>query len=242
MANYIDQWLKMVVEYSEAGLKGGTNYLNWKLPISGTVNPFGFMPFGGNNIVERRTTYSKYANNLNTIKSQLARGLTDAERNSYMSDYERAINTVGELKNEYLPYWQAEDQKKQQQEALQKQQEALQKQQEALQKQQEELARQKAEQERLRAEQEAKAREQQAALERQRQAAEKARKEAEFKSALDAMNQRANVKRTDEVIGEVSETPEQAAQRKKKKVGYDATKVTGILGAAPTESKKLLGM
>jgi hypothetical protein len=228
MANYVDQWLKMVAEYSEAGLKGGTNYLNWKLPISGTVNPFGFMPFGGNNIVERRTTYAKYANNLNTIKSQLARGLTDAERNSYMRDYEQAINTVGELKNEYLPYWQAEDQKKQQQEALQKQQE--------------ELARQKAEQERLRAEQEAKAREQAAALEQQRQAAEKARKEAEFKSALDAMNQRANVKRTDEVVGEMSETPEQAAQRKKKRVGYDATKVTGILGAAPTESKKLLGM
>jgi len=109
-------------------------------------------------------------------------------------------------------------------------------------KQDEELARQKAEQERLRAEQEAKAREQQAALERQRQAAEKARKEAEFKLALDAMNQRANVKRTDEVVGEISETPEQAAQRKKKRVGYDATKVTGILGAAPTESKKLLGM
>jgi len=109
-------------------------------------------------------------------------------------------------------------------------------------KQDEELARQKAEQERLRAEQEAKAREQAAALERQRQAAEKARKEAEFKSALDAMNQRANVKRTDEVVGEISETPEQAAQRKKKRVGYDATKVTGILGAAPTESKKLLGM
>lgn len=228
MANYVDQWLKMVAEYSEAGLKGGTNYLNWKLPISGTVNPFGFMPFGGNNIVERRTTYSKYAGNLNTIKSQLARGLTDAERNSYMRDYEQAINTVGELKNEYLPYWQAEDQKKQQQEALQKQQE--------------ELARQRAEQERLRAEQEARAREQAAALERQRQAAEKARKEAEFKSALDAMNQRANVKRTDEVVGEISETPEQAAQRKKKRVGYDATKVTGILGAAPTESKKLLGM
>lgn len=109
-------------------------------------------------------------------------------------------------------------------------------------KQDEELARQKAEQERLRAEQEAKAREQAAALERQRQAAEKARKEAEFKLALDAMNQRANVKRTDEFVGEISETPEQAAQRKKKRVGYDATKVTGILGAAPTESKKLLGM
>ena len=108
--------------------------------------------------------------------------------------------------------------------------------------QQDAISKQKAEQERLRAEQEAKAREQQAALERQRQAAEKARKEAEFKSALDAMNQRANVKRTDEVVGEMSETPEQAAQRKKKKVGYDATKVTGILGAAPTESKKLLGM
>ena len=108
--------------------------------------------------------------------------------------------------------------------------------------QQDAIAKQKAEQERLRAEQEAKAREQQAALERQRQAAEKTRKEAEFKSALDAMNQRANVKRTDEVVGEMSETPEQAAQRKKKKVGYDATKVTGILGAAPTESKKLLGM
>ena len=108
--------------------------------------------------------------------------------------------------------------------------------------QQDAIAKQKAEQERLRAEQEAKAREQQAALERQRQAAEKARKEAEFKSALDAMNQRANVKRTDEVVGEMSETPEQAAQRKKKRVGYDATKVTGILGAAPTESKKLLGM
>lgn len=109
-------------------------------------------------------------------------------------------------------------------------------------KQDEELARQKAEQERIRAEQEARAREQQAALERQRQEAEKSRKEAEFKSALDAMNQRANVKRTDEVVGEMPETPEQAAQRKKKKVGYDATKVTGILGAAPTESKKLLGM
>ena len=108
--------------------------------------------------------------------------------------------------------------------------------------QQDAIAKQKAEQERLRAEQEAKAREQQAALERQRQAVEKARKEAEFKSALDAMNQRANVKRTDEVVGEISETPEQAAQRKKKRVGYDATKVTGILGAAPTESKKLLGM
>ena len=108
--------------------------------------------------------------------------------------------------------------------------------------QQDAIAKQKAEQERLRAEQEAKAREQAAALERQRQAAEKARKEAEFKLALDAMNQRANVKRTDEVVGEISETPEQAAQRKKKRVGYDATKVTGILGAAPTESKKLLGM
>jgi membrane-bound lytic murein transglycosylase len=108
--------------------------------------------------------------------------------------------------------------------------------------QQDAIAKQKAEQARLRAEQEAKAREQAAALERQRQAAEKARKEAEFKLALDAMNQRANVKRTDEFVGEISETPEQAAQRKKKRVGYDATKVTGILGAAPTESKKLLGM
>ena len=119
-------------------------------------------------------------------------------------------------------------------------------QQDAIAKQKAEQERLRAEQERLRAEQEAKAREQQAALERQRQqaaaAAEKSRKEAEFKSALDAMNQRANVKRTDEVVGEMSETPEQAAQRKKKKVGYDATKVTGILGAAPTESKKLLGM
>ena len=115
-------------------------------------------------------------------------------------------------------------------------------QQDAIAKQKAEQERLRAEQERLRAEQEAKAREQQAALERQRQAAEKARKEAEFKSALDAMNQRANVKRTDEVVGEISETPEQAAQRKKKRVGYDATKVTGILGAAPTESKKLLGM
>ena len=110
-------------------------------------------------------------------------------------------------------------------------------------KQDEELARQKAEQERIRAEQEARAREQQAALEKQRQAAEKARKDAEFKLALDAMNQRAMPrKEAEEFIGEINETPEQAAQRKKKKVGYDATKVTGILGAAPTESKKLLGM
>lgn len=229
MANYVDQWLKMVAEYSEAGLKGGTNYLNWKLPISGTVNPFGFMPFGGNNIVERRTTYAKYANNLNTIKSQLARGLTDAERNSYKRDYEQAINTVGELKYEYLPYWQAEDQKKQHQEALQKQQE--------------ELARQKAEQERLRAEQEAKAREQAAALERQRQAAEKARKEAEFKSALDAMNQRAMPRKgTEEFIGAVEEDPQDSAKKKKRRVGYDATKSTGVLGIPQTERKQLLGM
>ena len=229
MANYVDQWLKMVAEYTEAGLKGTTTNLNWKLPISGTVYPYAFMPFGGNNIVERRTTYMKYANNLNTLKSQLARGLTDAERNSYMGDYERAINTVDILKNEYLPYWQAEDQKKQQQEALQKQQE--------------ELARQKAEQERLRVEQEAKAREQQAALERQRQAAVKARKEAEFKSALDAMNQRAMPrKEAEEFIGEIDETPEQAAKRKKKRVGYDATKVTGLLGTPQTERKQLLGM
>lgn len=109
-------------------------------------------------------------------------------------------------------------------------------------KQEEALAKQRAEQERLRAEQEAKAREQQAALERQRQAAEKARKEAEFKLALDAMNQRANVKRTNEVVGEMPETPEQAAKRQKKRVGYDATKVTGLLGTPQTESKKLLGM
>ena len=146
-----------------------------------------------------------------------------------MSDYERAINTVGELKNEYLPYWQAEDQKKQQQEALQKQQEALQK-------QQEEMARQKAEQE-------ARAREQQAALEKQRQAAEKARKDAEFKSALDAMNQRVMPrKEAEEFIGGIDEPPEQAAKRKKKRVGYDATKVTGLLGTPQTERKQLLGM
>ena len=221
MANYVDQWLQIVASQLE-----GKNW-NLQLPISGTVMPFGIYLFGGNRATSN-SLYTQYANNLGKIKSQLSRGLTDAERNSYMRDYEQAINDVWEFKNEYLPYWQAEDQKKQQQEALQKQQE--------------ELARQRAEQERLRAEQEAKAREQQAALERQRQAAEKTRKEAEFKSALDAMNQRANVKRTDEVVGEMSETPEQAAQRKKKRVGYDATKVTGILGAAPTESKKLLGM
>ena len=56
------------------------------------------------------------------------------------------------------------------------------------------------------------------------------------------MNQRANVKRTDEVVGEIPETPEQAAKRKKKRVGYDATKVTGLLGTPQTERKQLLGM
>ena len=221
MANYVDQWLQLVVNQIE-----GKNR-NLQLPTSGAVMPFGISPFGGN-LATSRSLYTQYANNLGNIKSQLSRGLTDAERNAYMEHYNSAAGTNNFVKNEFIPQWEREYQREQQQEALQKQQE--------------ELARQKAEQERLRAEQEAKAREQAAALERQRQAAEKARKEAEFKSALDAMNQRANVKRTDEVIGEVSETPEQAAQRKKKKVGYDATKVTGILGAAPTESKKLLGM
>lgn len=221
MANYVDQWLQLVVSQIE-----GKNR-NVQLPTSGTVMPFGVSPFGGD-LATSRSLYTQYANNLGNIKSQLSRGLTDAERNAYMGHYNSAAGTNNFIKNEFIPQWEREYQQKQQQEALQKQQE--------------ELAKQKAEQERLRAEQEAKAREQQAALERQRQAAEKTRKEAEFKSALDAMNQRANVKRTDEVVGEMSETPEQAAQRKKKKVGYDATKVTGILGAAPTESKKLLGM
>jgi hypothetical protein len=221
MANYVDQWLQLVVNQIE-----GKNR-NLRLPTSGTVMAYGVSPFGGN-LATSKSLYTQYANNLGNIKGQLSRGLTDAERNAYMEHYSSAVNSNSFIKGEFLPQWEREYQQKQQQEALQKQQE--------------ELARQKAEQERLRAEQEAKAREQQAALERQRQAAEKARKEAEFKSALDAMNQRANVKRTDEVVGEMSETPEQAAQRKKKKVGYDATKVTGILGAAPTESKKLLGM
>jgi membrane protein involved in colicin uptake len=221
MANYVDQWLQLVVNQIE-----GKNR-NLRLPTSGTVMAYGVSPFGGN-LATSKSLYTQYANNLGNIKGQLSRGLTDAERNAYMEHYSSAVNSNSFIKGEFLPQWEREYQQKQQQEALQKQQE--------------ELARQKAEQERLRAEQEAKAREQQAALERQRQAAEKARKEAEFKSALDAMNQRANVKRTDEVVGEMSETPEQAAQRKKKRVGYDATKVTGILGAAPTESKKLLGM
>jgi len=221
MANYVDQWLQLVVNQIE-----GKNR-NLRLPTSGTVMAYGVSPFGGN-LATSKSLYTQYANNLGNIKGQLSRGLTDAERNAYMEHYSSAVNSNSFIKGEFLPQWEREYQQKQQQEALQKQQE--------------ELARQKAEQERLRAEQEAKAREQQAALERQRQAAEKARKEAEFKSALDAMNQRANVKRTDEVVGEISETPEQAAQRKKKRVGYDATKVTGILGAAPTESKKLLGM
>ena len=214
MANYVDQWLQLVVNQIE-----GKNR-NLRLPTSGEVLPYGISPFGGN-LATSKSLYTQYANNLGNIKSQLSRGLTDAERNAYMGHYNSAAETNYFIKNEFIPQWEREYQLKQQQEALQKQ---------------------KAEQERLRAEQEAKAREQAAALERQRQAAEKARKEAEFKLALDAMNQRANVKRTDEFVGEISETPEQAAQRKKKRVGYDATKVTGILGAAPTESKKLLGM
>ena len=109
--------------------------------------------------------------------------------------------------------------------------------------QQDAIAKQKAEQERLRAEQEAKAREQQAALERQRQAAEKARKEAEFKSALDAMNQRAMPrKETEEFIDSSDVDPKEIAAKKKKRVGYDATKVTGLLGTPNTERKQLLGM
>lgn len=223
MANYVDQWLQLVVNQIE-----GKNR-NLRLPTSGEVLPYGISPFGGD-LVTSKSLYTQYANNLGNIKSQLSRGLTDAERNAYMGDYNLAAKTNNFIKNEFIPQWEREyQQQKQQQEALQKQQEALQK--------------QKAEQERLRAELEAKAREQQAALERQRQAAEKARKEAEFKLALDAMNQRAMPrKEAEEFIGEIDETPEQAAKRKKKRVGYDATKVTGLLGTPQTERKQLLGM
>ena len=218
MANYIDKWLQFTVD-SVSG-----KHRNLVLP-NGVPMPYGIYTFGETGSPATKAAWLRYYDNRGTIQSQLDRGLTDAERNSYMGDYNKAVANNYFIRDLYVPQWEKETQ---QQDAIQKQKDAI----EA----------QKAEQERLRAEQEAKAREQQAALERQRQAAEKARKEAEFKSALDAMNQRANVKRTDEVVGEMSETPEQAAQRKKKRVGYDATKVTGILGAAPTESKKLLGM
>ena len=222
MANYVDQWLQLVVNQIE-----GKNR-NLLLPTSGEVLPYGISPFGGD-LVTSKSLYTQYANNLGKIKSQLSRGLTDAERNAYMGHYNSAAKTNNFIKNEFIPQWEREYQQKQQQEALQKQQEALQK-------QQEEMARQKAEQE-------ARAREQQAALEKQRQAAEKARKDAEFKSALDAMNQRAMPrKEAEEFIGEIDETPEQAAKRKKKRVGYDATKVTGLLGTPQTERKQLLGM
>ena len=107
-------------------------------------------------------------------------------------------------------------------------------------KQEEALAKQKAEQERIR-------KEQQAALERQRQevaaADEKARKESEFKSALEAMNQRAMPRKgTEEYIGAVEEDPQDSAKKKKRRVGYDATKSTGVLGIPQTERKQLLGM
>ena len=222
MANYVDQWLQLVVNQIE-----GKNR-NLRLPTSGTVMAYGVSPFGGN-LATSKSLYTQYANNLGNIKGQLSRGLTDAERNAYMEHYSSAVNSNSFIKGEFLPHWEREYQQKQQQEALQKQQE--------------ELAQQQAEQARIKAEQEAKAREQQAALERQRQAAEKARKETEFKSALEAMNQRAMPRKgTEEYIGAVEEDPLDSAKKKKRRVGYDATKSTGVLGIPQTERKQLLGM
>ena len=92
-----------------------------------------------------------------------------------------------------------------------------------------------------------KIKDQQAEVDRKRQeaaaAAEKSRKEQEFKSALDAMNQR-TMKRSvvEEDLGAVAVDPQDSAKKKKRRVGYDATKSTGVLGIPQTERKQLLGM
>lgn len=139
---------------------------------------------------------------------------------------------------------------KEQQTALEKQRlaaaEAEKAQQAKLEQQRQEAARQAE----LQQQQQEKAR--QAELVRQREAEaqkaaevrrqqEQATKDKAFKDALDHMNQRANVRR-EEVNPDYSQDEALLASKKKKKVGYDSTRVTGILGAASTQSKKLLGM
>lgn len=93
-----------------------------------------------------------------------------------------------------------------------------------------------------------KIKDQQAEVDRKRQeaaaAAEKSRKEQEFKSALDAMNQR-TMKRSvvEEDLGAVAVDPEEAAKKKKKKVSYESTKTTAVLGIPQAgAAKQLLGM
>ena len=116
---------------------------------------------------------------------------------------------------------------------------------------QEDLAAEKARQDEALKEQQAKLerqkQEQEAALERQRQevaaAAAKAQKEREFKAALDAMNQRGMPRKTEEeFIGATEDDPKAIAAKKRRKVGWDATKVTGLLGTPNTHIKQLLGM
>jgi len=71
MANYVDQWLQLIVNQIE-----GKNR-NLRLPTSGEVMPYGISPFGGD-FATSKSLYTQYANNLGNIKSQLSRGLTDA--------------------------------------------------------------------------------------------------------------------------------------------------------------------
>lgn len=106
--------------------------------------------------------------------------------------------------------------------------------------------------------------EQAAALAAQQAALEKQRKETEFKTALDAMNARnaatkqkedkynqdvgaMNVKSYgpgvhEEFVGTVNATEDEQKKKKNKRIGYDATKVSGLLGTPNTERKQLLGV
>ena len=117
--------------------------------------------------------------------------------------------------------WRAEE-KKVQDDALAAQQAALQKQQQDAEKQKQEQA---------------------VALAAQQAALEKQRKETEFKTALDAMNQRSGVKPSRvEEVGAINATEDEQKKKKNKRIGYDATKVSGLLGTPNTERKQLLGV
>ena len=89
--------------------------------------------------------------------------------------------------------------------------------------------------------------EQAKAIEQQRianeEALERQRKEEAFKLAVDAMNERSMLPKTKlEDVGVVDITEEERKKRGKQSVGYDKTKVTGLLGEAPVQRNQLLGV
>lgn len=71
--------------------------------------------------------------------------------------------------------------------------------------------------------------------------AERTKREREYKAALDAMNQRARFPERETSLLDDDGDVEIRRNRDRKRVGYDATRLTSVLGVAKTEKRDLLG-